>query len=512
MNAPEETWTRRLGRAAKWPFKMALRLWWRFTVWIARVSLAVALWFFGPRSWFRRLQGIVNRLRMRSVSLRRWQALALGALILLPLTATGIVIAISVVTMHDSDISVDELLTSGADRWSDPAWHEQLGSELDAHDIDIVLYQDGVEIYRSTPVPEPEPGPGPEEGAVRQFIVPGEGPERMALIYGDGLPWDEEGNEPWLVPVAFLGTLALTVVGISMFFGRSVVKPLAATSAAAGEVAGGNLDITLPSSRVREVAQVNEAFMGMSKALQESLQHEAALERERRLFIGAIAHDLRTPLFTLRGSLEAMETGVADTPEKQAKYLSIAQDKADTLERLISDLFDFTRLEYLEQTPDWERFDLGALLRRLVEGFQPRASAKGLELVLDDRLASSVVSGDPHLLTRAIENLLDNAIRYTPSGGQVRVECLQDHRSAVFSVIDTGPGIPPADLPHLFDPLFRGEESRNRRTGGAGLGLTIAHRILIAHGGELTARNGTPHGAIFTGTLPRANDEPRPHL
>lgn len=490
-----------------WPINAVLQLWWRFTVVLARIALGVTVWFLGPRSWFRRLRVVSDRLRMRSVSLRRWQAIALGALIVVPAAATAIVAAIAVVTMDNAGTSIDDLLTSGAERWSDPAWHEQIGAQLEERGVDVVLYQDGVEIYRSAD--EPETGHGPRD-EVQQLVIPGEGPRRMALIYGAGVPWEDDGYDWWIVPVVYFTSLLLTFVGIAMFFGRSVVKPLAATSAAASEVAGGNLDISLPSSRVREVAQVNEAFMGMSKELGASLQHEAELEQERRLFIGAIAHDLRTPLFSLRGSLEAIETGVADTPEKQARYLAIAQDKANALERLIADLFDFTRLEYLDQVPNWEPLDLGALLRRLVEGLQPQAAAKDLTLSLDDRLASCLVSGDPHLLTRAVENLLDNAIRYTPAGGHIRIECLQDHQGVIFSVIDTGPGIPPADLPHLFNPLFRGEESRNRRTGGAGLGLTIARKILVAHGGDLTVRNAVPHGAIFTGTLPRANDEPQP--
>ena len=107
-----------------------------------------------------------------------------------------------------------------------------------------------------------------------------------------------------------------------------------------------------------------------------------------------------------------------------------------------------------------------------------------------------------------MENLLDNALRHTPSGGSVRVAWREEGERAVFSVSDTGPGIPPEDLPHLFEPLFRGEASRNRRTGGAGLGLTIARRILRAHGGELSAANRRSGGAVFTGALPRG-DRPR---
>ena len=166
----------------------------------------------------------------------------------------------------------------------------------------------------------------------------------------------------------------------------------------------------------------------MSAALRATLARQAELEQERRLFIGAIVHDLRTPLFALRGYLDGLQEGLADTPDKRERYVAVARDKADALERLIADLFDYTRLEYLDQTPAPEPFDLAALLRRLVDGLQPQAEAKGVRLIFDAPAEPCVIDGDSHLLTRAIENLLDNALRHTPSGGETRVTCVCDAR------------------------------------------------------------------------------------
>jgi len=144
-----------------------------------------------------------------------------------------------------------------------------------------------------------------------------------------------------------------------------------------------------------------------------------------------------------------------------------------------------------------------------VEGFRPQADTKGVQLTLALPSEPCWVTGDSHLLTRALTNLLDNALRYTPSGGQVRVTCRTEPSGVIFTVADTGPGIPAHDLPNLFAPLYRGETSRNRRTGGAGLGLTIARRILLAHGGDLSAANSQAGGAVFTGRLPRPSRRPR---
>jgi signal transduction histidine kinase len=266
----------------------------------------------------------------------------------------------------------------------------------------------------------------------------------------------------------------------------------------------------MPTSRITEIAQVAAAFTAMGDGPRAARERQAALEQERTLFVSAIAHDLRTPLFALRSYLEGLEKGVATTPEKVATYLRVAREKADALERLIADLFAYTRLEYLEQTIQAEAVDLGRLLSMAMEGVRPQAEAKGVSVTLNGPAEPIVTRGDVHLLTRAVANLLDNALRYTPDGGNIQVRWRCAGTSLVFTVADTGPGIAADDLPHLFTPLYRGETSRNRQTGGAGLGLTIARRILQAHGGDLTAANRSGGGAVFTGTLPVQHPAPPP--
>ncbi|MGH2531238.1 MAG: sensor histidine kinase [Thermomicrobiales bacterium] len=446
------------------------------------------------------------RLPLKTLPLRRWLALALVTTFIVPVIATGALVAHF---LTSSEFTIDDAaqqLREDAPRWSDTAWQTATATELAAEDIDFVLMENGREIYRSTPEPLAATSGEERVRLVRTLEIAASEPRRTAYIYGE--QGSGEGGPPgdppfWLVPIVGLTALLVTLGSIAWFLGRMVVKPLAATSAAARQVATGDLEVALPSSRVREVAEVKTAFEAMSAGLRASLQHEAELEQERRLFIGAVVHDLRTPLFSLRGYLEGLARGVADTPEKRARYVAVAQEKAAALERLITDLFDYTRMEYLDQAHNPEPMDLAALLHRLVDGLQPQATTKEVRLTLDRPPEGCTVDGDAHLLTRAVENLLDNALRFTPAGGNVRVECRTEATGVRFSVADSGPGIPTDDLPHLFTPLFRGETSRNRRTGGAGLGLTTARNIIRAHGGELTARNHFDGGAVFTGTLPR---------
>jgi signal transduction histidine kinase len=145
---------------------------------------------------------------------------------------------------------------------------------------------------------------------------------------------------------------------------------------------------------------------------------------------------------------------------------------------------------------------LGAVLRQASEHLAPRAAAQAISLALSEREAPCSFTGDPRLFPRAIENLLDNAVRYTPAGGSILIGRRRKADTLVFTIEDTGPGIASQDLPHLFTPLYRGEPSRNRLTGGTGLGLAIALRILQVHGGDLTAANRAAGGAVFTGILP----------
>lgn len=448
-----------------------------------------------------------------TLPIRRWLALALVAIIAVPSLVVAGLIAWHDLPRDAAD-GVARALRADVARWPDPAWQAGTAAALASRGVDFVLVDGlGRELYRSAADPLAGADESADSKAIQRIVVTAagaDGPRTLgtAFLY---VPLEPPTDSQGLLLVV-LAALLLTLGGVAWFLNRSVVVPLAATGRAARQIAAGDLAVALPMSPVREVAAVNEAFAEMGAALRAALERQSALEQERRLFIGAVVHDLRTPLFALRGYLDGLDQGVADTPEKAARYVAVARDKAATLERLIADLFEYTRLEYLDQTPRREPLSLGDLLRRLVDGLRPQADAKGVALALTGPAAvapdEAVVEGDAHLLSRAVENLLDNALRHTPAGGRVAVAWRLDPWRAVFTVADSGPRIAPGDLPHLFTPLYRGEASRNRRTGGAGLGLTIARRILLAHGGDLVAANAPGGGAHFTGSLARPSPPP----
>lgn len=438
--------------------------------------------------------------RLPVMSIRAWLGVALAVLFLAPVLTTMVIGIIVFAPTHgprEIDQEIGDLVVRDASRWTDPAWQEELRLRYADQGADVVLLVDGREIFRTG-----EPLPHDGSRTVRKVTVPGANPPQEAHIYADIIVGPPLELRQWFVPVALVAALVLALAGIAWFLRRAIIQPLESTSEAARRVARGEMNVRLPSSQVREVAELNRAFESMSDDLQASLERRTAMEKERRLFITAIAHDLRTPLFSLRGSLEGLRTGVAASPEQRERYLRIASEKADQLEHLIADLFTYTRIEYMGETPSLATLDLAGLLREIVDGAAPRAEDQHVTLLLDGTDGSVPMEADEHLLTRAVENIIDNALRYTPEGGRIRVALAADGTGAIITITDSGPGFGEPDIPLLFEPLYRAESSRNRKTGGAGLGLTIAHRIITAHGGTLLARNGASGGAELQITLP----------
>jgi signal transduction histidine kinase len=266
---------------------------------------------------------------------------------------------------------------------------------------------------------------------------------------------------------------------------RWVLNPLAALAGDADRIAGGELAVAPVRTRAREVAQVGEALHGMAGALGQALSATADAERDRRFLVTAIAHDLRTPLFTLRGSLEAIERGIGD-----GAALPRAQAKAAHLDRLVGDLFAYSRAEYANGARAAEPVDLGEIARRAADTVGSGAVALRIG-------APAPCTGDPVALERALTNIIENAVRHARERVEVRV----DGRRA--EVTDDGPGFAPEDLPHVFEPLFRGDRARRGNGAGAGLGLAIARRLARAQGGDVTAGNGCSGGAVVALVLPR---------
>jgi signal transduction histidine kinase len=299
----------------------------------------------------------------------------------------------------------------------------------------------------------------------------------------------------WAVALAaaVLALAAALALAVSLLR-RWVLNPLAALAADADRIAGGELTVAPVKTRAREVAQVGDALQGMAGALGQALGASSAAERDRRFLVTAIAHDLRTPLFTLRGSLEAIERGIGD-----GAALSRAQAKAAHLDRLVGDLFAYARAEYAAGAHAAAPLDVAELARRAAENVD--AGPIALAFHAD---GPAPRAGDPIALERALTNVVENAVRHARTRVDVVVRRADGDGdgAVVVEVTDDGPGFALEDLPQVFEPLFRGDRARKANGAGAGLGLAIARRLARAHGGEITAENGPQGGARVTVTLP----------
>jgi signal transduction histidine kinase len=224
-------------------------------------------------------------------------------------------------------------------------------------------------------------------------------------------------------------------------------------------------------------------------------------EQRRYRFIMGITHDLKTPLASIKGYAEAIEDGVAGDDEEREAALEIISGKADQLEGMINDLLDFVRMDSLEWRSRLQMVDIAAFLREFTAGIVSDVELFRHRMEVSIQLEGFAAAPlDERLLQRALENLIGNAIRYTPDGALIRLDAAFEGNAVRISISDTGPGIVPEDLPHIFEMFYRGSSSR--REQGMGLGLAVVKWVADSHGWQLSARSEQGQGACFTITIP----------
>ena len=297
---------------------------------------------------------------------------------------------------------------------------------------------------------------------------------------------------------AFLAGGAASIL-LALWLGTGLTRPLDRLIAAARQIGRGEAPHALDRNRRDEIGELNRAVGDMADELREAREHE-------RLFLMRVSHELRTPLTAIQGHVQALADGVVDDPDDRQTSYAVIADEADRLGRLIADLLDLAKLEAHRFALDVEEVDLGALVRRGVHARRETARAAGIELV-DDTADAPVVCGDGDRILQIVTNLLENALRWTPPGGTVRVSCLQAAGTARFEVADSGPGVPPELREAVLRPFF----SEGVR-GGTGLGLAIAVELAAAMGGRLTVADAPEGGALFACELPSRSASGRPTL
>ncbi len=296
-----------------------------------------------------------------------------------------------------------------------------------------------------------------------------------------------------------LGMIGVSVV-VSYFVVREIMRPLSTLTGAVQKVRTGSYGQTVSVERHDEVGVLTESFNEMSEEV-------ARNDKMRRQLFANIAHELRTPLAILQGNLEGMIDDIIPTDKKI--LLSMA-DETVRMGRLIQDLRDLSLAEINELTLHKEAADINVMLERAVSMLQPLCDEKDLtvQLNLSRDLPSLVIDIDR--INQVIYNLLNNAIRYIERGCAITVSTLAvtvDGKSYVqVQIADTGKGIAPKDLEHIFQYFYRSEQSRNRKSGGSGIGLALAQQFIRSHGGNIWADSTVGKGTTFTFILPLKAD------
>lgn len=302
---------------------------------------------------------------------------------------------------------------------------------------------------------------------------------------------------------------------VSLAFGLSVSGALTAQlrhlSQVAARLAEGDLAARTQATGNDEIAMLGRTLDAMAVELQAAFARERKLEAGRRELIAAVSHDLRTPLATTRAMVEAICDGVITDPTEIQKYTLLMRREVEHVSQLIDDLFELSQIEsgalrlQLEPTP------IGELVADTIEAYEAQAQERDIWIERAAGPALPSVIADAPRLQRVLRNLIDNALRYTPAGGRVRIEARVDGAAARVTITDDGPGVPVEDLERVFDRFYRAEPARRRADGapgrpaGAGLGLAIARGLIQAHGGQIWAEPIPDGGTAFHFTVPLAD-------
>jgi signal transduction histidine kinase len=297
-------------------------------------------------------------------------------------------------------------------------------------------------------------------------------------------------NVIWLVTIGTVIGLLVAFV-LATFVSRRITRPLTVIGTAADRVARGDLDVNVVTEKTSddELGALATRFQGMVDRLRE-------IDELERNFLMRVTHELRTPLTAISGHVQAVSEGIVE-PEDMDDSLTAVNEEVRRLERLVNDLLDLTRLEAHQFRVVQEEVGLEALLEQAAAGFREISRANEVAFDTTTAAAPTVITDGDRVL-QIVNNLLDNAFRWTPRGGNVRLACVTSSGVAAITVSDTGPGIAPADHEAVFHPFYS-----RRGEGGTGLGLSIARELASALGGRLTVTSEPGEGSTFTLSLPR---------
>ena len=317
----------------------------------------------------------------------------------------------------------------------------------------------------------------------------------------------------WIVVQQYGPTLiwvgvALLVAGAviaSLLIFRPTHNRLRSLEAAARALGEGRSDVRASEAGGDEVTALSREFNRMADDLQQRASALSASDAARRQLLADVSHELMTPLTAIRGYTETLTMPAVKLDDQtRRRYLDVVNQETYKLEAIIGDLLDVARLEGGGETFDMRPVSVEELFRRVLDRHDPAVRQKKIRVTVDVAPEAADVMGDANRLEQALQNLASNAIRHIPDGGSLILRAEADPGAVRLVVQDSGPGIPPEHLPHIFDRFYKGDASRagTNVPSGSGLGLSIVKAIVAKHGGEVRGVNPPEGGAIFEVLLP----------
>lgn len=302
---------------------------------------------------------------------------------------------------------------------------------------------------------------------------------------------------------AVIVILVLTNAILTYFVSKSILVPIRKLSEAAGKISEGNLEYSVKSSSRDELGQLSNTFEDMRLKLKEAERMQKQYERNRQELIASISHDLKTPLTSIKGYVSGIQDGIAGTPEKLERYMNKISRNANDMDALIDELFLYSKLD-LEQMPfHFEKVRLDSFFADYIEELSYKMERENgrAELILEGE-QGFLAEADREKLNRAVMNITQNSLKYMDkTSKQIQIRLTSGTEDIEVEIKDNGAGIGKEDLPRIFDSFYRTDASRNSATGGSGLGLSIARKIIEGHGGRIWAASEPGKGTSIHFTL-----------
>lgn len=293
-----------------------------------------------------------------------------------------------------------------------------------------------------------------------------------------------------LFAVCCFAVVALTNFLLSRWIASIVLKPLDILKKSSREIGAGNLDAKPQYDKPDEFGEACREFDEMRIRLKESVETRLRYEKYRRDLIDGISHDLRTPLTSIRGYVEGLKDGIADTEEKREHYYDAIQLRTGNMEALVDSLSTFARLENKRYRYHLQPVDMDEYLRQFTREYHDEAQRKRLEVLYDNYAAKTEVMADLQEIHRVFVNLFENSIKYgKESEAAVRITLRNSGNSLEIQIADNGPGVPDSELELIFNSFYRGDRARTNPENGSGLGLAIVKQIIEGHTGTIRAYN-----------------------